>query len=482
MDETGFEQNHRLHHPVDRKWPVVGGSILNMHDLNSENPRNQARQSNCSSPPLKLVLLSLAIVDATARIGVCNAGETLAVPTVQGELAGRTLSGRYVVAGDVTVNNGTVTVRPGTTLEFPSATTWSVGINGQMLAIGSAAAPITFKSRLPNTQWPGITIVTADGNGVPYVEKRSSFEHCLFQSASNAVYLQIYVLNGRPEMTSSFRYCRFEDCGTAIRGHSEGIYLGGLNGQRWGYPVLRPEISSCVFLRCGNGVKIDLTGSARSSGSVGAGSCSPQVAESVFVDVSDAALSVVRLQNAGNESIPSFCGNLVLNSQNVIVAPTGVDAVVEYNVAYNTPVLVERGGAGTTKVIGNVVWSSGNTPRSFFRGSGFPVNHHYGDISLGTKWGRWNNDIYGNVFVDDLELDRLALLLPKSGLLGTEKRVLFGWKLDVSHDDQVYSGPSIDGPWTLEPNFGWRSLSNPVRVLGIVAASTPGKFYKFKSN
>jgi parallel beta-helix repeat protein len=83
------------------------------------------------------------------------------------------------MAGSLTVPSGvTLTLSPGTTLEFPSGAT--LVLNGKLVANGTAGQKVTFTRRSGSATWAGISLTGSGANA-------SSLQHCIISYAKQPV-------------------------------------------------------------------------------------------------------------------------------------------------------------------------------------------------------------------------------------------------------------------------------------------------------
>ncbi len=166
------------------------------------------------------VITLIGIVSGCALLPFDTTSTTTTLPynLIDSNIAQNTtwLTGEtYYIAYSVYVNDGVVlTIQPGTIVKFAADTWLSCSPNGQINAVGTAAAPIIFTSYKDNTVGEIIQLGTpaaGDWNGI-YLEDANScvFRHAEFRYGGSSSYDGVLNLSSK---LSTVEYCLFTHIG-----------------------------------------------------------------------------------------------------------------------------------------------------------------------------------------------------------------------------------------------------------------------------
>ncbi len=235
------------------------------HQTGTGNPTSNP-PTNFPNPTKTTCQLALWLLTLAGSLHLARA-DTFVSGNVSGTWT--KMGSRYILVGNCTVPSGqSLTIQPGVTVVIGQGL--GINVEGQILAIGTAAERITIQGANSSLYWDKV-LINYTGPA------QSSFVNCDISGATNAVYLNVYQVSAT--MAPRISGCVFSNCmGACVYGSASaaGSIYGVVQAN------LNPIIANCYFQNSTSGIVFCISGNRPSGAYPGQGTASPLIANNVF--------------------------------------------------------------------------------------------------------------------------------------------------------------------------------------------------------
>lgn len=317
-------------------------------------------------------------------------GQLVLPPTIDTDTVLTASMNPIRVAQTTTVAPGaTLTLEAGVIIEFFDST--CLIVRGDIVALGSAGSPVTFRALVPGTLWQEVRVVNS-------VDDRSRFEWCHFRDAQTGLVLQMHSV-AHTSSTPALD-CTFESCENGILGDTLADRDCGSSccGSTQLQPHLNPEIRRCRFLGiAGNAIEFSIKGqslwncwTSPPSYSAVRSYAAPEITNNLFDGIGGAAIYFTPVSYTG-ASEPLIANNTIHDAAEGIFLRDPFDSEVRSNIFRACAVGIQRTGSLNATVDHNLFWENAE---NFV---GYPVS--YGVVLPGTDPPE---DVFENRITDPL--------------------------------------------------------------------------------